>query len=458
VTRPTPKRAPHDADAPASARGVASSVLERVIDKGAYASRALDAELSRARLDPRDAGLTTEIVYGTLRVLPALDRAITAHLTHANARMDGFVHATLRSASYQLAHLGRMPTHAIVDESVALVRARRGAKLAGFVNAVLRKLAAARPASPEPPKTLVLPDWVIAELTLSLGAERLARFLTPYQLPPPLGLRAETAEPAALLAELHGALPNAELALSAVSRLGIVARRAGSLRGLPGYAQGAFSLQEEGAQLVALGLGVQPGERIADVCAGHGGKTTLFARQVGALGQVTAIDRDERKLLLIPPEQQRLQLPEARIALRPIDLSVGLAGLAANFDRVLVDAPCTGLGTLHRRPELLLRLTPADAARMGAVQSAILARAAGLVKVGGVLGYAVCSPTHAEGREVAQRLETLRPDLVRLHEPASESGPCPDADGVARIGPWLVPDASASCPDAYQLVLWRRTA
>jgi 16S rRNA (cytosine967-C5)-methyltransferase len=433
-------------------------VLERVIDKGAYASRALDAELSRARLDPRDSGLTTEIVYGALRVLPALDRAIASHLRHADARMDGFVQATLRSACYQLAHLGRMPTHAIVDESVALVRARRGPKLAGFVNAVLRKLAAARPASPEPPRALVLPDWVIEELTQSLGAERLPRFLAPYQLPPPLGLRAEAEPREALFANLQKALPGAELALSAVSSLGVVARRAGSLRTLPGYAEGAFSLQEEGAQLVALGLGVQPGERIADVCAGHGGKTTLFARQVGELGHVTAIDRDERKLQLIPPEQARLRLAEARIALRPIDLSVGLAGLSAQFDRVLVDAPCTGLGTLHRRPELLLRLTPADAARMGAVQSAILARAAGLVRVGGVLGYAVCSPTHAEGREVVQRLEALRPDLQRLHEAISEFGPCPDPDGIARIGPWLAPEVSASCPDAYQLVLWRRTA
>jgi 16S rRNA C967 or C1407 C5-methylase (RsmB/RsmF family) len=95
---------------------------------------------------------------------------------------------------------------------------------------------------------------------------------------------------------------------------------------------------------------------------------------------------------------------------------------------------------------------------MGAVQSAILARAAGLVRVGGVLGYAVCSPTHAEGREVVQRLEALRPDLQRLHEAISEFGPCPDPDGIARIGPWLAPEASASCPDAYQLVLWRRTA
>ncbi|HEX4351779.1 MAG TPA: transcription antitermination factor NusB [Polyangiales bacterium] len=451
-------RAPEEDRIVPSARAVAAHVLERVIDKAAYASRALDAELSRAHLDPRDAALATEIVYGTLRVLPALDRAITAQLTRANTKIDGFAHAALRSASYQLAHLGRLPTHAIVDESVALVRARRGAKLGGFVNAVLRKLASARPEAPEPPKMLVLPTFMMEQLEHGLGAERLARFIAPFQMPPPIGLRVEREERDALLASLQSALPNAELALSAVSKLGLVARRAGDLRALPGYARGELTLQEEGAQLVALGLDAQPGERIADVCAGHGGKTTLFARAVGPSGHVRAIDRDERKLLAIPAEQRRLQLPSDSIALAPIDLAVGLGGLGDDFDRVMVDAPCTGLGTVHRRPELLLRLTAADAERMGSVQTGILARAAGLVRPGGVLGYAVCSPTEAEGRAVADRFEASQPTFERLHEALSPQGPKPDADGIARIGPWLVPERSPSCPDAYQLVLWRRRA
>src|SRR5262245_16447664 len=111
-----------------SARWVAARVLERVASEGAYASRALDAELSRAKLEPRDAGLATEIVYGALRVLPALDAAIGAHVTQDPQRMDGFARAALRSAAYQFAHLGRLPAHAIVDKTVSIVRAKRGAR------------------------------------------------------------------------------------------------------------------------------------------------------------------------------------------------------------------------------------------------------------------------------------------------------------------------------------------
>jgi 16S rRNA (cytosine967-C5)-methyltransferase len=432
-------------------------VLERVTDKAAYASRALDAELTRARLDPRDSALATEIVYGTLRVLPALDKTIRAQLSHVEARLDGFVHATLRTAAYQLAHLGRLPSHAIVDEAVAQVRAKRGPKLAGFVNAVLRKLANLRPANPEPPRTMVLPEWVERVLARDIGPERLARFLAPGG-PPALCLRAESQPRDGLLAQLRAALPTAEVEAATLSPLGVCARRAGSPRALPGYGTGGFSVQEEGAQLVALALGAAPGERIADVCAGHGGKTTLLARRVGPTGHVTALDRDERKLQQIPAELDRLGLPRERVDLQAVDLSVGLGGISELYDRVLVDAPCTGLGTLQRRPELLLRLTPEDPARLAALQLSILQRAAALVSVGGVLGYAVCSPANAEGKGVSEAFGASHPNFALVRESLEPNMPAPDADGVLRIGPWLASEAASSVPDSYQLVLWRRTA
>jgi 16S rRNA (cytosine967-C5)-methyltransferase len=275
---------------------------------------------------------------------------------------------------------------------------------------------------------------------------------------PALCLRCEQPDAqSSLLRQLQQALPAADISASVLSPLALLARRLGAPRALPGFAAGAFSVQEEGAQLVALGLGAQPGEQIADVCAGHGGKTTLFARQVGEHGHVTAIDRDPRKLDLITPELARLGLPAGRVDMQAVDFSVGVGGLPAHFDRVLVDAPCTGLGTVHRRPELLLRLKPTDAARLGALQSSILERAAGLVRVGGILGYAVCSPTRAEGADVAERFCRQHPGFSLLMSPLSPQLPPPDADGVLRIGPWLVPADSASCPDVYQLVLWRRT-
>ncbi len=442
-----------------AARSVAVTVLERVFDKGAYAAPALDAELSRARVDPRDAALVTEIVYGTLRVLPALDEAIAARVTQDPERMDPFTRAALRSAAYQLAHLGRLPVHAIVDETVSIVRMKRGQRLGGFANAVLRKLAATRPEAPEPPQHVVVPAWMRTLLERSLGAARTAHFLEQRALPPPLCLRLEDAgssSRAALRAAIAAAAPEAELHDCVLSPLGLSVRRAGAPRALSGYREGAFTVQDEGSQLVALALGVQPGESIADVCAGHGGKTTLFARQVGDTGRVLSLDRDERKLEQIAPELARIGLPRERLSTLAVDMSVGLGGLEAEYDRVLVDAPCTGFGTIHRRPELLLRAGAGDPSRLSQLQRAILARASGLVRPGGTLAYAVCSPTAAEGPEVAHAFEVAHRAFERIGEPAFSTLPPPDDDGVTRIGPWLVAENAVACPDAYQIVMWRR--
>jgi 16S rRNA (cytosine967-C5)-methyltransferase len=416
----------------------------------------LDAELQRAQLEPRDAALATEIVYGTLRVLPVLDEWITSKLTRADARMDSFVQATLRTAAYQLQHLGRLPTHAIVDESVSQVRERRGPKLAGFVNAVLRKLAQARPANPEQASAIALPEWVKANLLRSLGTERLSRLLAQHGHAPALCLRADRISRDELVANVAAFAPQAQVQASALSPLGVTVRRSGSPRSLPGFREGHFSVQEEGAQLIALALGAAPGERVADVCAGHGGKTTLLARGVGAKGAVCAIDKDERKLEAIPKELARIGLAEVPLEWHPIDLSIGTGGLDAQFDRVLVDAPCTGLGTLLRRPELLLRLTPDDPGRMSLLQRAILASAAKLVRPGGVLAYAVCSPTREEGRDVAEAFSAAHPNFRCQLEPLSNVMPAPDADGVLQIGPWLLEGEENSALDAYQLVVWRR--
>jgi 16S rRNA (cytosine967-C5)-methyltransferase len=233
------------------------TVLHRSTDEGAFASRALDAELSRARLSARDAALATEIVYGALRVLPALD-----------ARA-----------------LDRVPPHAVVDETVRFVRERRGPRLAGLVNAVLRKLAL----EPQPlPQGLCVPDWVREEHVASLGAARARALLDERVLPPPTGLRVRLGTDREQIAErLRAAHPEARIL--------------------------ELTVQEEGSQLVACYLGARPGEQVADLCAGHGGKTTLLAEQVGALGKVTAVDLDERKLERIAAELSRLGLPSARV-------------------------------------------------------------------------------------------------------------------------------------------------
>lgn len=441
-----------------SARAVAATVLARVTDEGAFASAALDAELSRADLPARDAALVTELVYGTLRVLPELDRAIAAHLHRPEQKLDARLRAALRLGAYQLAHMPRVPLHSAVDESVRTVTLLRGPRLAGVANAVLRKLAAAHAQGVRAPaERMALPPWLHEELLAALGATRAEALLASLAEAPPLCLRVHgDLSREQLAAELQKARSDAAITLGELSPRALLLRRAGDPRKLPGYAEGRFAVQEEGAQLVALALGAQPGERVADLCAGHGGKTALLAQLVGAAGRVLAVDLDERKLDRLEHELTRLSVTDGRVERRSLDLAVGVGGLGPDFDRVLVDAPCTGLGTLRRRPELLLRIQPHDPERMAGLQLAILRNAARLVRPGGQLVFAVCSFTRAEGPALAARLEAAEPSLSRTWQPPPELAFLPaDADGMCRLGPWLGSTERGS-PDAYQLAAFTK--
>jgi 16S rRNA (cytosine967-C5)-methyltransferase len=169
---------------------------------------------------------------------------------------------------------------------------------------------------------------------------------------------------------------------------------------------------------------------------------------------VTAIDVHARKLELLSEEAARLGFAVERLSTETIDLSRGDGGLAGGFDRVLVDAPCTGLGTLVRRPEIALRLGPKDPARLADLQLRILQTALSLLRPGGILVFAVCSGSAEEGRGVADRLEARDPGILRLRNPVQGIPLTPDDDGVFRIGPWLA--EGADLPDVYQVVRWQR--
>lgn len=403
------------------ARRVAVRVLYRVIDAGAWTAPALDAEIARAKLDARDASLATEIAYGALRVLPLLTAALDAHLDKPR-KLDPFIRAVLIAGAYQLRHL-RVPPHAAVSDAVAIAKSERGPRMGGLVNAVLRKIE--RPADPTPPRAIALPAWLEAKVRESLD-DRSDAFLTARSLPPPIGLR--TADPVALARAIRDARPDAEVGVAGSA---VWIKNAGDPRALPGYRDGAFAVQELGSQRIVELADVRPGMRVADLCAGHGTKSLAFAAR-GA--EVVAVDLYEEKLERLERERARL-LPNAKIETRACDLTVGVGGLRADFDRVLVDAPCTGLGTVHRRPEIALRIREGDPERMAELQIAIATRAASLVKPGGALIYAVCSPMSAEGIGVVERLEAAVPALRR--------------DSFVRIGPWEDGE-----PDAYQVSHW----
>lgn len=448
-----PERAPPRArgNGPlSSARGVATTVLHRVATDAAFATPTLDAEIRAAGLEPRDARLATQIVYGTLRMLPDIDARLDAQL--ARGRPDPFTFAALRGATYQSLALSRVPSFAIVQETVALVKQKRGEGLGKLVNAVLRRIVAERPAEPAVEQPLRVPAWVEATLRAGIGDARTDAYLAHAERPPPLALRVR-GDRALLIERLRAAEPDAELYESPLSHDVIVAWGVGDPRKLPGYDEGAFAVQDEGAGLVAKLVDAQPGEHILDACAGRGGKTLQLVEAVGSNGRLTAVDIHARKLEQLEAERARLGYAPERVSTATIDLAVGDGGLSPIFDRVLVDAPCTGLGTLRRRPEILLRLGPQDPRRMANLQERILTRAATLVKPGGTLIFAVCSATPEEGQAIAQAFEARRPDALRLRADVPGVSVSCDGDGVFRIGPWL--GREGSCPDVYQVVRWK---
>jgi 16S rRNA (cytosine967-C5)-methyltransferase len=378
-------------------------VLARVWESNAFASAALDAELHRAALDPRDAALCTELVYGVLRTEGYLDERIAKLASRGAWAQDAAVRAHVLVGAYALAFLDRVPTFAAVSEAVGGVREAGGERVAGFANAVLRRLAAEvadkRPLMADA-VVASAPGWLRGSLRRSLGRGAAAAYLAAGPVPPPIGLCLRRAEDrAAWIATLQAAAPNATIEAGPVSPRAILVRGAGDVRRLPGAGE-AWIVMEEGAEVVALCVGARPGERVLDACAGHGNKTWLLGDE-GA--EVDAAD-------LYAPKLDALRAgPPGKLVHKTFAVDWSLEGgdtgeVPADYDRVIVDAPCSGVGTLRRRPEIAHHRQPEDVARLAALQVTVAQRAATRVKDGGRLIYAVCSVLREECEDVVAAL------------------------------------------------------
>jgi 16S rRNA (cytosine967-C5)-methyltransferase len=396
------------------ARGIAAVVLARVEEDGAFASAALDAELGRSiQLDARDRALATELVYGSLRVLPWLKQELARFAPRGIAALDARVRGHLVLAAYQL-FFTRVPAFAAVNEAVDAIRSERGTRVASFANACLRKLATRAASIDAETKAQAVvesaPPWLRDALSRVFSPEQTNAFLQSAIEPPAAVLRVEhAAERDAWLERLRQAVPRGTFEPGRWSPHAILARGAGKLHELPGWEAGAWSIQEEGAQLVTLAVGARPGEAILDACAGRGNKTALLARSVGVgAGHVDACDVSAAKLDRMTEELRRLDLRTRRAF--AVDWTLGSGDVAGSYDRILVDAPCTGVGTLRRRPEIALRLPP-DLGSIARVQLAIASHAAEHLRPGGVIVYVVCSVLREEGEDIATALAQAHPEL-----------------------------------------------
>lgn len=340
-----------------TARAVALDVLDRIDDEGAYANLALSGALDRSRLAGPDRRFVTDLVYGTTRMRRACDYLADRFLARP---VDGRVRNALRLGAYQLAFAG-VPPHAAVGETVGV--APRPAR--GLVNAVLRRVADAPTSWPDDATRLSVPDWVLDELSEALGRERALAALATMNEPATVSERAD------------------------------------------GY------VQDPGSQAVAAAVEARPGERVLDVCAAPGGKATALA---AAGARVVGADLRLGRARLVRGNAERMGVGE-RLAVVVAD-GTRPPWPVGSFDRVLVDAPCSGLGTLRRRADLRWRVEPAAVERLAALQRRLVAAAADLVRPGGTLVFSVCTLTVAESTGIDAWLAADRPDLVPVPRPA----------------------------------------
>jgi 16S rRNA (cytosine967-C5)-methyltransferase len=385
------------------ARLTAYDVLDGVSSRDAYANLLLPQLLRERRLEPRDAAFATQLAYGTLRATGTLDAVLTTLVSRPLAELDPKVLDLLRLGAYQLIDL-RVPAHAAVDTTVALTRAIVGTGASGLVNAVLRKVAAGgdraawveRLAPADEDTRLALrtdhPRWIVEAWRDALE--------DPAEVE--AALLADDEAPEVHLVARH--IDRDELATASGGEPGpwspyAVRLPSGDPGRLAAVRSGAAAVQDEGSQLAALALVRAPLEgpdaSWLDMCAGPGGKAGLLAAVRPPGVRLTAADRAPHRAELV---RQALDgADDVEVLVADGRRSPWEAG---SFDRVLLDAPCTGLGALRRRPEVRWRRTPADVPPLVELQTALLDSALRSVRVGGVVAYVTCSPHVAETAEV----------------------------------------------------------
>ncbi len=427
-------------------RVVAIRALVR-IEEGAFANVALPAALRETALAQRDRAQVTDWVYGTVRWQRTLDHFVAPFVDRAATRLDRPVRAALRLGAYQL--WSGVPAHAAVGETVAAMQAV-SPRAKGFVNAVLRKLAGAGPPWPLPTGAdtasmgirTSMPDWIVDRLVADLGPADAAAVLDAVNESPPVTLRVNPcrATPDAVEDELVGA--GATVTRGELFPDALLVSGAGDLGALPAVRDGRATPQDQASRAVAVALDARQGERIMELGAAPGGKATAIAEDQRDAGLVVALDVHPGRTRLIADAAHRLRLTTV---VPVVADGLALPFAPGRFDRVLLDAPCSGLGVLRRRPEARWRLQPAQLEELGTLQCRLLASAATALAPGGRLVYSVCTLSAVETTAVDEWAAVHLPDLV------AEAPPGPPWTPTGR-GARLLPHV-AGTDGMYCLVL-----
>lgn len=413
------------------ARDLALRVLERIERHRATLDAALEIETGEVvALSRRDRNLAYALTFGVLRWRRALDADISVRLRNPRQAVDGTIQNILRLGFFQLRFMDRIPPSAAVNTCVELAKKNAPRHLTGFVNGILRNAVRNPSGNGKSIETIrtaedlagkaSFPDWMVRRWTDRFGLEEAERFCDAMNAVAPLTLRVNPlrAEREAAAAALESAAESVAPTPHSPDGLHVHGLAVGVAE-MPGFAEGHFQVQDEGAQLVARHLRPEPGHRVLDACAGLGGKTGALAALMENRGEILAADNQPGKLVRLREEMDRLGVDVVQTAELDLngDLSIDKWGL---FDRILLDAPCSGLGVIRRNPDAKWAVEKRDLIRFRNRQVAFLERLAPLLAPDGRMGYVVCTVEPEETTQVAERFLEKRPDFEVA----------PDADGL----------------------------
>ncbi|MBF0448872.1 MAG: 16S rRNA (cytosine(967)-C(5))-methyltransferase RsmB [Magnetococcales bacterium] len=376
--------------------------------------------------DPRDRGLAFEIAFGTIRHLSLLDKILDSCMARPLSKKRHFLRGVLRTGLYQVRYL-RVPDRAAVNESVNLVKRSPEQAHSGFANAVLRKAISVDHQTvlakvKNPIERLALeyahPAWLVERWLARADREQVIARLMANNRPPPLTLRTNSLKISTdqLLDQLS--LVQAEAASNTPEAI-LIANR-GSVEGLPGFSEGWFAVQDQAAQWVSRFLDPQPGDDILDACAAPGGKTAHLVALAQGQATVVAIEKYASRLQRLQENLNRLQI--AGVSLHAGDAADSQWLGEKQFDRILIDAPCTGTGVIRRHPEIKWRRKPSDIDRMVKEQAAILDSVAQRLRPGGRLVYATCSVEPDENERQVERFLSQNKNWRRLPITSQDDG------------------------------------
>ncbi|WP_188495495.1 16S rRNA (cytosine(967)-C(5))-methyltransferase RsmB [Pullulanibacillus pueri] len=399
-----------------SVRFIAVEVLEKIEKQGAYSQIALNHAIEKANLNGQDIGLLTQLVYGTIQRRLTLDFFIEAFVNKGK-KVEPWVRQLLRLSFFQMAYLDKIPEHAIVSEAVTIAKIRGHKGIAGFVNGVLRQ--ALRQGLPDiqaiqdPEARMALstshPKWLIKRWSQFYGQTVTEKICEVNNTAPSVSLRINRLKTTrdAMIQELTE--DGLVVEKGELSEEALILNK-GKIIDHQAYREGRVTIQDESSMLIAHALDPRPEHKVLDACAGPGGKTTHIAELMDNQGTIIGLDIHKHKTKLIDDSAARLDI--TNIHTEVLDArKVAEVYKNESFDRILVDAPCTGFGVIRRKPEIKYQKTQADIENIARIQHNILSAVAPLLKKGGKLVYSTCTIDKEENVMTAQAFLDAFPDF-----------------------------------------------